>query len=66
MPPSPENQIQFLVNVQRLPDEGLFEASYKFALLLSLADVSIDKGDDSGEALTLSSHEIAEKVIRYY
>lgn len=64
--PSPQDQIQFLTNVQRLLDEGLFVASYKFALLLSLADLSIDKGDDSGEALTLSSREIAETVIRYY
>jgi hypothetical protein len=42
-PPSPEYQIQFLVNVQRLLDEGLFVASYKFALLLSLADLAIEK-----------------------
>jgi hypothetical protein len=63
--PSAQDQIKFLVNVQRLLDEGLFVASYKFALLL-LADLSIDKGDYSGESLKLSSREIAEKVIRYY
>jgi hypothetical protein len=64
--PSPQDQIQFLVNIQELLNEGLFVASYKFALLLSLADLSVEKGDDSGAALPLSSLEIAEKFIRYY
>ena len=39
MPPSSDEQIKFLVNLQRLLDEGLFVASYKFALLLALADL---------------------------
>jgi hypothetical protein len=64
--PSPEQQIQFLINVQRLLDEGLFVASYKFAPLVSLADLSIEKGDDSGATLSLSSLEIGEKFIMYY
>jgi hypothetical protein len=38
-----------MVNIQRLLDEGLFTASYKFALLLALAVLSIEQGDDSGE-----------------
>jgi hypothetical protein len=37
MPPSSDDQIQVMVNIQRLL-EGLFTASYKFALLLALAD----------------------------
>jgi hypothetical protein len=44
MPPTPDEQIQFLVKLQRLLDEGLFVASYKFALLLALADLSIEAG----------------------
>ena len=64
--PSPQDQIQFLVNVQRLLNEGLFVASYKFALLLSLADLSVEKADSSGDAVSLSSYEIAEKFIQYY
>jgi hypothetical protein len=55
MRPTPEKQIQFLVNLQRLLDEGLFVASYKFALLLSLTDLSVEKGDDSGAELLLST-----------
>jgi hypothetical protein len=53
--PAPQEQIQFLINIQRLLDEGLFVASYKFALLLALADLSIETGDNSGDPLSLSS-----------
>src|SRR5215469_13847186 len=64
--PTSDEQIRFLVNLQRLLDEGLFVASYKFALLLALADLSIEQGDDSGSALTLTTDSIAEKFIQYY
>ena len=47
MPPTSDEQIRFMVNIQRLLDEGLFTASYKFALLLALAVLSIEQGDDS-------------------
>ncbi len=66
VPPTADEQIQFLVNIQRLLDEGQFTASYKFALLLALADLSVEVGDDSGASLTLSSAAIAEKFIQYY
>jgi hypothetical protein len=39
---SPASQIQFLTNLQRLLDEGIFTASYKYALLMSLADISVE------------------------
>lgn len=66
MRPTPEEEIQFLVNLQRLLDEGLFTASYKFALLLALADLSVENGDDSGAALLLSTEAIAQKFVQYY
>ena len=50
--PRPE-QVQFLRNVQRLLAEGLFVASYKFALVHALADLAVLKGDDSGAPLEL-------------
>jgi hypothetical protein len=55
-----------MVNIQRLLDEGLFTASYKFALLLALAVLSIEQGDDSGEPLDLTTDAIAEKFVQYY
>ncbi len=65
-PPTPEQQIEFLNNIQRLLAEGRFVASYKFALLQALADLSVEKGDVSGDALKLSISQIAEKFIQYY
>ena len=51
--------------------EGQFVASYKFALLLVLADLSVEKrsvekGDDSGSPLTLDTGDIGEKFVQYY
>ena len=59
-------QVAFLTNLQRLLEEGSFVATYKFALLLSLADLAVEKGDDSDRRLRLSTDEIAEKFITYY
>jgi hypothetical protein len=36
VPPTADEQIGFLVKLQRLLDEGSFVASYKFALLATL------------------------------
>ena len=42
--PTPEEQVLFLRNIQRLLAEGQFVASYKFALLHALADLAVDEG----------------------
>jgi hypothetical protein len=51
-----------------LLDEGLFVASYKFALLLALADLSIEAGDDSGGALTIAAitRQYAERISEQF
>lgn len=64
--PTPEQQIEFLVKIQLLLGEGRFVASYKFALLQALADLSVEKGDNSGEPLKLTASNITEKFIQYY
>lgn len=46
-PPTADQQIKFLTNIQRLLAEGQFVATYKYALLLALADIAIESGDDS-------------------
>jgi hypothetical protein len=65
-PPAPAEQIRFLANVQRLLAEGLFTATYKYALIAALADLSVELGDDSGKPLRLSTFAIAEKFVEYY
>jgi len=65
-PPTAEQQLQFLTNLQRLLSEGQFVATYKYALLLALADMAVERGDDTGNPLTISTKLIAEKFIQYY
>jgi len=64
--PSLQEQIEFLQKVQRLLSEGNFVASYKFALLRSLADLAVLKGDDSGSELEISVKDIAKVFIELY
>jgi hypothetical protein len=65
-PPDPERQVDFLIRVQRLLSDGSFVATYKFALLLSLADLAVERGDDSTESLPLDTIDLAEKFIGLY
>jgi len=65
-PPAQTEQIRFLTNIQRLLAEGLFTATYKYALIAALADLSVEKGDDSGNQLLMSTFVIAEKFVEYY
>ena len=64
--PTPEEQVRFLRNIQRLLAEGLFVASYKFALLHALADLAVLKGDDTGAPLDLDTKDIAAKFVELY
>jgi hypothetical protein len=63
---TPQQEVDFLVQLQRLLTEGQFVATYKFALLMALADLSVEKGRDDASELILSTRELAEKMTRYY
>jgi hypothetical protein len=63
---APEFETGFLVKVQRLLSEGAFVATYKYALLLALADISVEAGRDTADTLDVSVSQIAEKFIGYY
>ncbi len=64
--PTADAQVDFLQKLQRLLREGSFTASYKFALLLALCDLAVERGDDSGAPLPLETWRIGEKFIHYY
>jgi hypothetical protein len=64
--PTPEEQVKFLRNIQRLLAEGLFVASYKFALVRALADLAVLKGDDTGAPLDIATSDIAAKFVELY
>ncbi len=64
--PTPQDQIRFLQQIQRLLSEGEFVATYKFALLHALADLAVIHGEDSGAPLTLTTTQIAEQFVELY
>ena len=64
--PTAQEQLKFLKNIQLILQSGSFSSTYKFALLISLSRLAIEKGQDSGECLALEYTDIAEKFIELY
>ena len=64
--PSAEEQLVFLGKLQRIFTESDFTATYKFALLIALADLAVELGADNGEELVVSIRQIAERFIQMY
>ncbi len=62
----PEFQLAFLSKLQRLFAEGDFTATYKFALLIALADLSVEVGRDDNEPLNLPYRRVGLKFIQLY
>lgn len=66
MPPSSEFQLQFLNKVQLLLESGKFTSTYKFALLIALTNVAVEKGNDSGAALDVDLNDVAREFLSLY
>ncbi len=64
--PSSDQQIAFLANLQRLLGEGSFVSTYKYCLLMALADVAVERGADDNSELVVTTSQLAEKFIQYY
>jgi len=65
-PPSADEQLAFLAKLQRIFAEGDFTATYKFALLIALADLAVERGADNGDPLPLETSQLAERFIQLY
>ena len=63
---SAESQIEFLQKIQSLFEDSSFSATYKFALLITLANLTIELGDDQEQELTIPSEKIAERFSELY
>lgn len=64
--PTAQEQLKFLKNIQLILQSGSFSSTYKFALLISLGRLAIERGQDTGDVLTLEYTDIAEKFIELY
>jgi hypothetical protein len=67
-PPAPRaaEQIAFLGNIERLLSEGQFVATYKYALLIAIADLAVQLGSEDGSELELPLRAIAEQFLELY
>jgi len=64
--PNDAEQLAFLQRIQKVLDEGQFVATYKYALLVALVEIAIERGDDSGAPLKIKIDWLAEKFIELY
>jgi len=64
--PSPEEQVRFIANIERILSEGSFVATYKYALLVALVELAIERGDESDRELALPIRDIADKFAELY
>ena len=62
----PEFQLAFLNKIQRLFAEGDFSASYKYALLIAIAEIAVESGGDDDQPLTIPHRRLGEKFIELY
>lgn len=65
--PEALNAIGFAERILTLLDEGSYNTTYKFAVLLGLMDLVIEKSNKDGSlADTVTTRQLAEKVIEIY
>lgn len=64
--PSEVLVLAFLDKVERLLSTGRFTSTYKFALLIALANLAVEQGDDSGEPLELDLDDVARSFLSLY
>jgi hypothetical protein len=62
--PTAEERVAFLGKVERILSEGQYVATYKYALLLAIADLAIKHGRDDGGELDLPIRAIAGEFHR--
>lgn len=65
MTPSAEEQLRFLQHLQRLFEDGDFVATYKFALLMALAEIAVEMPLTT-ESLPIDMFVIGEKFAELY
>lgn len=59
-------ELEFLTKLQRILGEGQFVASYKYALLLSLAELSVEMSTAPDGSLRIELDDLADRFITLY
>ena len=64
--PLPEERLAFLRTLQRVLKEGDFTATYKFALLQALMDLSVESRIVDASRLWIGYRDLAARFVEYY
>ncbi len=64
--PTPREVLDFLGRVQGLLEAGRFSSTYKFAMLIALANLSVKLGRDDGRPLLIPMDELAGEIRQIY
>lgn len=65
-PPTAAAQLEFIEKYQRLLESGSFVATYKYALLIALANVAAEHGFDDDRSQSVRIRDLGEQFIRLY
>lgn len=65
-PPTADFQLDFLARVEALLSQGRFTSTYKFALLIALTNIAVERGSDTGDELEVELDEIARQYLALY
>ena len=65
-PADERGAIGFAEKVLELLDEGRYTATYKYAVLLALIDVCLERTEASGAPTSVTTRQLAEKVVQLY
>jgi hypothetical protein len=64
--PSAEIQLDFLAKVERILSQGQSTTTYKFAMLIALTNIAVEKGSDSGDPLEVDLDDVARQWVELY
>jgi hypothetical protein len=64
--PSAQEQLDFLVKIERLLAKGRKTTTYKFALVIALTNIAVEQGDDTGNALKVNLDDVARQFLSLY
>lgn len=64
--PTASAQLDFIERYQRLLDSGSFVATYKYALLLALANIAAEQGFDDDRPQEVAIRDLGAQFIRLY
>ena len=64
--PTAEFQLNFLRRIQWLLESSYYTSTYKFALLISVTNLSIESGLNDNRECVISYEQLAEQFIQLY